>query len=213
MVKDVNKKKQDAFVKKILVFVLVLASVALLQIMGKWSLKIDDIDMMETIIPSEFSCDQYEAELNWTYHEVTNERWLEYYVADSNKETRAFQWVDETEGGVIHLAIVDFKVPAIAMMNYFLLDPAGRKKEFYENFQNKTKFVPTNEIWINDFVDQDIVQCGTGTEEKCYGWFYRARYGQYYLYIEDSGPTCYSHFEQVVKAINTEFVKNLQATK
>lgn len=171
------------------------------------------IDMSNVEIPKEFSCDWYDATLEWEYIEVLDEGWLEYYTANSSDSVRAFQWSEELEGGVIHLAIVDYKYPIIATTNYLLLDPAGRKKEHYPNFENGIELVLTNRTWVNSIADQEAFQCGNGTEDKCYGWFYRARYGQYYLQIEEYGPTCYQYFEQVVGAINNIFFESLHHKK
>jgi hypothetical protein len=207
-----NKQNRKVFVT--ILFIFVCSIVFLTQT------KIDKLDVNDSKlnigrveIPKEFSCDWYETTFDWDYHEVLNERWFEYYVANSNDDIKAFQWSDEHEGAVIHLAIVDYKYPITATNNYFLLDTAARKKQNYPNNENKNKLVLTNRTWINRVANQETFQCGTGTEEKCYGWFYRARYGQYYLQIEASGPTCYQYFEQVVAAINNQFIDSIENKK
>ena len=93
----------------------------------------------------------------------------------------------------------------------FLLDPAQRQKEFYVNFSEKRdNIIPPSWDWINTDANEASVQCGIGTEEKCFVWFYRARYDQYYVYVEYVGPVCYLFFEELAISINEQFLSNLQ---
>lgn len=193
--------------------VLILLSIFFQANAGKLSIDIDKLNMSDTEIPKDFSCDWYEKIFEWEYTEIIDERWIEYYAVNPDEKIRIFQWSEEDEGGVIQLAIVDYKHPITARINYFLLDPSRRRKEYYSNFENKIKLVLANGTWINKVADQATFQCGTGTEEKCYNWFYRARYGQYYLQIEANGPTCYQYFEQVVANINNQFITNIETKK
>ena len=209
-----NENKRKAFGLVFMFFAFVCSIVFLVRTnIYKLDINSGKLNIDRLKIPKRFSCDWYDTTFDWDYHEILDERWLEYYVVNSNNDIKAFQWSDEREGAVIHLAIVDYKKPLVATYNYFILDPAGRKKEYYSNFENRTKLVLTNRTWVNRVANQETILCGTGTEEKCYGWFYRARYGQYYLQIEMNGPACYQYFEQVVATINNQFIDSIKEEK
>lgn len=207
-----SKKGAPKYTTLIVLLTLIAFSIAKLNAQ-KLNIDKNRIDMSGVEIPKEFSCDWYNTTLEWEYSEVLDERWLEYYTANSNDNVRAFQWSEKLEGGAIHLAIVDYKHPIIATVNYILLDPAGRKKEYYPNFENRVELVLSNQTWSNSIANQETFQCGNGTEDKCYSWFYRARYGQYYLQIEEYGPTCYQYFERVAATINNAFSDNAHNKK
>jgi hypothetical protein len=206
------KKKPQAFVG-LLLFLLLAVVVLVFQQFLTANKKIDigNLDMSLTNLPGEFNCDWHESDVSWDYFTIDEEQWISDYVPNPNVDIKAFQWIDEKDGGVIHLAIVDYKIPLNAHLHYYLLDPSQRKKEYFENFSNnKQNIVPPGWTWVNQKANRESVQCGAGSENKCYGWFYRAQYGQYYLYIHDNGPACMNFFEQVVIEINKEFSQHLE---
>jgi len=69
--------------------------------------------------------------------------------------------------------------------------------------------VPSDWDWVNKDANDEAVRCGGGTQDRCTGWFYLARYGQYYLWINFFQDTNYQTFEEIVKIINDQVVLDL----
>ena len=94
---------------------------------------------------------------------------------------------------------------------YILDDPKDRLRDVYWNFEYEPEnIVPEDWGWINENANEEAVLCGDGTQDKCTGWFYRARYGQYYILIHFYRDIHYEVFEEIVKSITNQFVRNLE---
>jgi hypothetical protein len=167
--------------------------------------------MKDTRLPTHLTCQWYSNNTNWSYAVLDDKSWLDRFVANADANGKVFAWTDEIGNEVVYLVIVNYNYPIVAKINYALLDPSRFYRDSYENFLNPSKnssFVSLD--WKNEISDQEAVQCGTGNRDKCYGWFYRARYAQTYLYIYSHGPNCDNGFEDIVKAINTQFTTFLK---
>jgi len=181
--------------------ILVIRQVLLL----RQKIELSDIDFQEELQGIRYSCNGKSVNLNLSYEKVENERWYEIYVSNPDVDIAAFQWVDDEFGAVTHLAIVDYKLPINAWLHYSLLDPSKRYKKLYSGMILNIEDTSENETWswVNEEVDQESIQLSN------FGWWYRARYGQYYLYIEDVGKGCSSYFQEILNRLNGKFVTYL----
>lgn len=175
--------------------------------------KFNDIDvsmllMEETNMPTELTCDWYDDKnIEWEYQEQAHEEFL--YLGSNVSDSKAAQWIAKKDFTVINLTIVNYKSPIIAYLYYHLQNPKNLYKYSYENFINQTE-IELQRNWDNELSNEDSMQCGLGDEEYCHGLFYRARYGQYFLYIRYQGPDCEKSFTNIVKAINKKFIEFIQ---
>ncbi len=165
-------------------------------------IELSEIEFQDELYGIRYTCNGKSELLNLSYERVENDRRYEDYVGNPNVEIVAFQWVDDEFGAVMHLVIVDYKLPINAWINYSLLDPAHRYKEHYFGKIMDIEETQENETWswVNEEADKDSIQISNHV------WWYRARYGQYYLYIEDVGKPCSIYFQEILKRLNGKFV-------
>lgn len=181
--------------------------------LNKSSYKFKEIDvstlaMEKTDMPNRLACDWYDSTNIWDYEERYLEEYL--YLGKSESDSKSFQWIEDNNGIVVNIVIVNYQYPIIASLYYYIQNPAFLYNDSYENFidSRPAEVIPRN--WKNEFSDQDSMQCGSRDTEYCHGLFYRARYGQYFIYIRDHGPDCVNSFEQNVKSINEQFIEFLK---
>src|SRR5690606_14575178 len=161
--------------------------------------------MEETNMPTELVCDWYDDNnIEWEYQEQGHEEFL--YLGSNVSDSKIVQWIDKKDFAVINLTIVNYKSPIIAYLYYRLQNPKNLYRYSYENFINQTN-IALQQSWDNGVSNEDSMQCGLGDEEYCHGLFYRARYGQYFLYIRYQGPDCEKSFTSIVKSINERFIE------
>lgn len=177
------------------------------------------LDMNKTVIPTIHNCSTCGGSGSigdWKYTVGTSINDNSDYPTGPfssapKNDVQIYYWVDGSNNYMIELGIVDYKLPIIAKEYYFLNDPRGRLKNIYWNFlYSKQNIIPPSWDWENNSADEDVALCGDGTEDYCTGWFYQARYGQYYLLIHYFQGLDYKSFEQVVQAINDQFIAELQ---
>ena len=218
---DISKSKKKVSIKTTITLVILgLLSIAIFGLLSTavffYNTESDDIsklEMEQANIPRYWSCEwiQQPYPLNWELNVVDNERWYEYYeyyLETSSEKIMAYQWVENSDyGGSIDLAIADYRTRFIAKNKYRNLDPSLRFSRYYENFGEKDGGI----VAFHDRrMDEDAIQCGSGSLEMCNRWFYRARKGQYYIFIEEPGPLCLESFKEIVISINNQFFKNIQ---
>jgi hypothetical protein len=200
--------------KQLKIFFIVLISIVIAFIIWQASLfrpqiDIETIEFEDITIPDEMNCPNYSSELRHEYEIVNNDRWFEDYVARSDVDIRAFQWIDEDVGHVVHLAIVDYKNPLNAWFNYWALDPKSRKNEHNGpiiDFDNNPSY-----WFLKEYeVDRESAQKGRFYNDEWHSWYYRALYGQYYLYIEDPGRGCEDYFQDLVTVISNRFAQYIR---
>lgn len=170
-------------------------------------LEISSLQMEGALLPAELKCDWYDInDINWNYGKQYQEEFIYMGYAASDGET--FQWTDEKNGIVVNVVIVNYKSPIIAYLYYRLQDPYRLYKDSFSNAKNSNLY--EFPLWKNTFSSEDTVQCAAGDTTYCNGWFYRARYSQYFLYIRYHGPDCIESFEHITKSINEQFIKFLR---
>lgn len=153
---------------------------------------------------------------DWEYVLETGEYWYSDYPTGPlskfpQEDVKVFHWIDNCHGTVFEVGVIDYKLPIIAKLFFLLNNPKGRLKKIEWNFSyDKENIVPKHWDWNSKDADQDVVLCGDGTEENCFGWFYQARYGQYYLLINFWQNLNYQDFEKIAKAINDQFILNFK---
>lgn len=186
---------------------LVLLIIAVCLINNYLLLSNENIDMSTVDMPQSWRCSwaNQDNSLQWKFYEVENNQW--HYINEwkSLSQIHAFQWVDDSDNGsVIHSAIAYYNIALAAKYQYVFLDPSRRLRRYYENFGERNGGL----VEFHDTrMDEDAMQCGSGTEDKCYGWFYRARYNNYNIYIHDSGPLCFESFSEITSSFNTKFLE------
>jgi hypothetical protein len=179
---------------------------------------VSDLDMSQAKIPTTWDCSWCKSAIvtEWEYVVETNRNWYSDYTTDpyssnSLRDIRVYHWIDEIHGYVFELAIIDYKYPLVAQIHFYLNDPKDIYRKTFWNFSYAPEnIVPKDWDWENNEADEYLVRCGIGTEERCFDWFYQARYGQYYLLIHFYQDLNYKNFEEIVKAINREFILNLK---
>jgi hypothetical protein len=167
-------------------------------------------DMSQISLPDQFVCKGNISYMKgWVYSVNNQPTWLNNYVKDSGFENISIQWMNNE--GLIELVLVNYKHPTMAKIYYELLNPERIYRDEYQNFISSSPNInPKNWKWKNKVADEESVQCGTGSEENCYKWFYRARYSEYYLYVTLDGPICSEAFEIVVKSVNEQLITYLK---
>jgi len=181
-------------------------------------LDISNLDMSRASIPTTWDCPWCEKRIvaNWIYKVETDDGWYSDYPTgpfsrNQRNDVRVFHWVDQENGYVIELAIIDYKYPFIAQIYFSLNDPKDRLKKVFWNFTYaQDDIVPNDWGWTNDQASEYLVRCGDGTEERCTAWFYQARYGQYYLLVYFRQDASSQVFEEIAKAINEQFLLYLK---
>jgi hypothetical protein len=171
------------------------------------SIKIDVslLDMSKTILPTEFICKEKTVHTEkWVYEPGRTVMLPNDYAKRSGYKFQSVLWSNDE--GVIEFLLVDFENSATAKINYELLNPARIYNEYYNFTSSDVKYWE----WENGLANEESTQCGSGNEIRCQEWFYRARYSSYYLYITLDGPICSQAFEEVVKAITSQFSAYLQ---
>lgn len=195
----------------ILVFVSFVICLVINKSVFRKDIEISTLDMSGTALPSQLVCNGQSYTASWTYEIPNQETYLNYQLLEIIPDARAFQWIGNKDEGTIYLAIADYQTPLNAKLHYILLDPVKVYSDDYENFiYRSSKMTPNDWVWNNKFANEETIQCGLGNQEKCYGWFYTARYSQYFLSIMYYGPICSNGFESIVTAINDQFVKYLE---
>ncbi len=203
-----KRPKRAILIITITLFSILIIAIYLTQFQGIKSIDISALEMEKTQLPEKLECNWYSVNnAKWDYREQYSEEFL--YMGATKDDRKSIQWVSESDNGVINVTIVNYGYPIIAKMYYSLQNPQRLYGDSYENFINSTPVNLDSWIWKNTFADQESVQCGLGDQEHCSGWFYRARYAQYFLYIRYQGPDCSETFENIVKAINKQLVSYL----
>jgi hypothetical protein len=196
--------------RKIFIILLILLVTIVYLIINSFKFNNVDISMfpmIETKMPTQLTCDWYDNNnVEWDYQEQEREEFL--YLGSSESDSKVAQWIHKEDGALISLTIVNYKSPIIAYLYYRLQDPYKLNKDSFSNVgdSNLVGF-PS---WENKFSSEDTVQCAAGDDKYCNGWFYRARYSQYFLYIDYHGPDCIQSFENITKSINEQFIKFLR---
>jgi hypothetical protein len=167
---------------------------------------VETLEFEDIKIPNKVNCPMYSSELQHEYKTIENDRWFEDYVARSDVEISAFQWVDEDVGHVVHLAIVDYQYPINAWFNYLVLDPKYRREEHNGPIVDLDDD-PSYWLLKEYNADRESAQKGGLYNDEWHSWYYRALYGQYYLYIEDPGRGCEDYFEDLVIEISNKFAQ------
>lgn len=202
--------------KTLITIIVVLVIFGLLPIVVFWylldadSFDIYKLEMEQADIPKYWNCEwiQQDHPLDWELNVINDDKWYESYVETSNVKIMAYQWIENSDyGGVIHLAIVDYRNSAIAKNKYLVLDPSLRYGRYFENFGEKNGGMVA---FHDKRMNEDAMQCGSGLLEMCNSWYYRAIIDQYYLFIHMPGPLCVESFKQIVVSINNQFFKNIQ---
>jgi hypothetical protein len=175
-------------------------------------LDIASLDMSGVIMPSQFICNGETYKLSWDYSEPIDQQfYISTYLSSVSNDAKAFIWQGKKDEGIVYFTVADFDYPLVAKILYPLLDPSRIFATDYENFQRKdSNMTPTNWKLNNYGADNDGVKCGLGNQEKCYGWFYQARYSQYMLLITDYGPYCSEGFASIIQPIIEHFVGFLE---
>jgi hypothetical protein len=209
---------------KILIILLVVISACIIvftiiQFLDLRSKKIvSDLDMSQASIPTSWDCAWCDKRIvvHWKYQIETAEGWYSNYpVSPFSKNPRnditVSHWIDQENGYVIELAIIDYKYPFIAQIYFYLNDPKDRLRKVFWNFTySPQNIVPVDWNFTNNEADQYLVRCGDGTQDHCFGWFYQARYGQYYLLIHFYQDLSYKAFQDIVIAINEQFIQTIR---
>lgn len=174
-------------------------------------INLQDLDMSQTSIPTRWLCNWCESEriAEWSYVDEDNP---ELYWDRSTRvpltDLKVIHWIDNNHGYVIQLTIIDYKYPYSASWNFDMNDPVGVYQNTFWNFTYAPEnIVPPDWSWENKNADEDLVRCGDGTQERCTGWFYQARYGQYYLLVYFYQDLSYETFQEIVIAINESFLQ------
>jgi hypothetical protein len=183
--------------------------VYLTQFRGIKRIDVSVLKMEKAILPEKFECSWYSLNnVKWNYKNQYNEEYL--YMGMTKTDGKIMHWIDDVNGGVVNAVIVNYEYPIIAKIYYFLQNPKWLYKDSFENFISSKPVNLNNWKWNNKFANEESVQCGLGSQEHCNGWFYRARYAQYFLYIRYQGPDCVESFEGIVKSINEQFIAFLK---
>jgi hypothetical protein len=181
----------------------------------KPKINVTSLSLIHATIPDRWQCISCGGEVvaDWDYEEMSSEEYLDSLlrpVSANLHNGKIFHWLDRNNGYVVEATIVDYKVPAVAQMYFYLNDPKGRlRKEFWNFSYAPEDIVPTSWDWNNNEADQFAVRCGDGNQDECTGWFYQARYGQYYTLIYFYQELDYRTFSEVARAINENFITNL----
>lgn len=184
----------------------------------KPDISVSSIDLSGVSIPITWDCAWCEKQrlADWRYETHVNDVYTEKDPIargmDNNKyELSLHNWIDQNHGYVIQTLIVDYEKPSMARWNYDVADPTGRFSKTCWNFTySKDDIYPKSWSYTNPASDESVAECCWGTEEMCTGWFYQARYGQYYVLINFVQDIDYRGFQEIVKAINEEFLKQIQ---
>jgi len=180
------------------------------------TLDISSLSLNQAKIPERWKCYRCEGEIitDWDYRELESNNNINSILLDNSSkynDGKTFQWIDKENGYIIDTAIIDYKIPVVAQINFLLNDPKGRLKKVFWNYTYaKENIVPPNWDWNNHKADEVAVRCGDGTQEQCTGWFYQARYGQYYLIIYFRQNLDYRTFAEIAIAINETFLSHLE---
>jgi len=200
--------------KQLKIFFIVLFSIVIAFVIWQASLfrpqiDVETLDFEDIKIPNKINCPLYSSELQHEYEIIDNDRWFEDYVARSDVEISAFQWVDEDVGHVVHLAIVDYQYPINALFNYWALNPKSRRDEHngpIVDFDDE----PSEWLLIEYNADRESAQKGRFYNDEWHSWYYRVLFGQYFLYIEDPGRGCEEYFQDLVTVISNRFAQYIR---
>jgi hypothetical protein len=177
-----------------------------------------NIDMRDTPLPIQWDCEWCKKKPNarWTYEETSNltlqqDKLPIAFPIDPDFSTKAIIWLDENDGYLIEVIIIEYRNPLEAKFYYLFNDPKGIYQKHNWNFTYaKDKIVPPEWNWVNPQADDEAVRCGEGDHDNCLNWFYQARFGQYYLLINFNNNLNLQGFEKFVIAINDQFLKNIK---
>jgi hypothetical protein len=172
------------------------------------------MNLQNVQLPTKLGCGWCKTERNvdWVYEEITDhyqrDRLSPIFIGSyDDTDAKLAYWIDENHGYVIQLILVNYENPINGRIHFSVNDPVGRLRKTNTNFQyNKSNIVPSDWDWVNKDADDEAVRCGGGTQDRCNGWFYLARYGQYYVWIKFFQDTNYQTFEEIVKIINDQVV-------
>jgi hypothetical protein len=211
------KKKEIILIALLPIAILILV---LNQILGmEKSIDVSKINLQEAQLPTSWICTWCEVEtevrLNWKYSDDDQIRIKSYqpipFATDTEENFQEIYWVDIDAHQIITVLIIDYRYPIVSNLLYILKNPKGTHQKYYENFENDSDLIePTDWKFENVEADKDSVQCGGGSQERCNGWFYRVRYGQYYLMIHPYSSMSVQIFEEIVVAITDEFEENIR---
>lgn len=179
---------------------------------------IDNLRLEKITLPGEWLCtwcDEEETVVpDWEFAEAEDWVYEDYdrYASSANPNDTMFVgiWQDSNSGGWIETVIADYKLPIRADLAYYLHDPPKIYWKSNWNFvYEKENIVPSDWDFINLAADEEAILCGGGDETRCGGWYYHARYKQYYLFIWyplelDSGT-----FERIVEAVTEHFAEEI----
>jgi len=172
------------------------------------------LDFSEAAIPNTWECSWCTTEVaaEWDYVVEDNpELYWEPSTGLSSTRLRVIHWVDANHGYVIQATVIDYKCPIAASLNFRLNDPLERLRGTFWNFTYaREDAVPQDWSWVNEAADEDAVRCGDGTQERCTGWFYQARHGQYYILVYFYQDLGIETFRAIARAIDEQFVLALR---
>ena len=175
------------------------------------------MNLQNVQLPTKWECDWCETERNadWVYEEIIDvyqQNGLSPIFIGSHDDTDAklAYWIDKNNGYAIQIILVNYENPINGRIHFSVNDPVGILRKTNPNFQyDKSNIVPGDWDLVNKDADDEAVRCGGGTQDRCTGWFYFARYGQYYVWIRFLQDINYQTFEEIVKAINDQVVPYL----
>jgi hypothetical protein len=174
--------------------------------------------MESATIPVHWECEWCENQrvtALWEYNQVP----LTYLGDDfpvnkphnEQDNLKVIHWIDKNNGYVIELVLVDYGTPLNAIWEFWANDPKDVLRKVFWNFSYEPeKIVPENWTWKSQGANQEAVRCADGDQYHCLGWFYLARYGRYYLWLNFYQDTSYDVFQEIVKAIDAQFQLNIQ---
>ncbi len=179
---------------------------------------LEAINLQDTNLPTMWTCDwckdKKDVHLDWEYNDALND-WGVYYEpvsfsTTSDTKLRQFSWFDKNTSNRVIVIVVDYSCPLLAKLNYSLNDPRGVfQRDFWNFIYDKENMHPSKWVFQNPEADKDTVLCGSGSENNCEGWFYTARYGQYYILVHSYMMMNGQVFENIVKVITDKFEKYL----
>jgi hypothetical protein len=178
------------------------------------SIIIEKISFQDVELPSSLHCSwcngKQQLMVEWNYREH-GAGWSKNYTTPAfikNSEINVIEhfWEDKKKSNIIIVLLIDYKSPIIAKINYMWDDPKNIYKNIFWNFEyDQAKIIPPQWTFVNQNADDEAVRCGNGSGTICEGWFYHARYGQYYILIHSYLKMDMEDFEIIVDLLTIEF--------
>lgn len=114
-------------------------------------------------------------------------------------------WDDTKSGSYVEAAVIEYKSPFVATISFYLNNPSYR---YYGgplwNFTYDRENISQPEWQIESEANSQSVQCGDGNSDLCSEWFYRARYGRFFLIVEFKGGANLETFSKTIEEILSE---------